>query len=101
MNSRIASVVVHCLLLAFTVRKYTHSSLSGIPLVRLMVRDGTFAFSMLSSESFVSVCQYIVDYELTLCIVFGLTVVVHTLRHYPYAATAYASVSPRLSLTWF
>ncbi|KAF9566712.1 hypothetical protein CPC08DRAFT_682004 [Agrocybe pediades] len=66
----IASVVVQAILLAFTVRKYAQSSLSAIPLVKVMMRDGTFAFCMLT--------------------IFATAVVIHTLRHYPYAATGYA-----------
>jgi len=66
----ITSVVVQCVILILTLTKYARSSLSAVPLVRLMMRDGTFAFIMST--------------------IFGLTLVVYTLCNITYAVTGYA-----------
>ncbi|KAF8155809.1 hypothetical protein B0H34DRAFT_510466 [Crassisporium funariophilum] len=66
----ISAVVVQSFILALIMIKYGHGHLKGVPLVKLMMRDGTFAFLMLT--------------------VFALTVVVYTLRSVVYAVTGYA-----------
>jgi len=66
----IASVTSHFIILTFTLRKYIRSPLSTVPLVRLMMRDGTFAFLMLT--------------------IFGTCVVVYTVCNIVYAVTGYA-----------
>jgi len=66
----LCSVSIQCIVLVLTMRKYARSSLKAIPLVQLMVRDGTLAFVMLA--------------------IFSLTVVVYTLCNISYAVTGYA-----------
>ncbi|KJA14134.1 hypothetical protein HYPSUDRAFT_49427 [Hypholoma sublateritium FD-334 SS-4] len=66
----LCSVSIQCIVLVLTMRKYAKSSLQAIPLVQLMVRDGTLAFVMLA--------------------IFSLTVVVYTLCNISYAVTGYA-----------
>ncbi|KDR75831.1 hypothetical protein GALMADRAFT_248554 [Galerina marginata CBS 339.88] len=66
----IASVASQFIILIFTLRKYVRSPLSTVPLVRLMTRDGTFAFLMLT--------------------IFGTCVAVYTVCNIVYAVTGYA-----------
>ncbi|KAF8161151.1 hypothetical protein B0H34DRAFT_368412 [Crassisporium funariophilum] len=90
----ITALVVQCIILAFTALKYRHSPLKTVPLVRLMMRDGTFAFLMLTSKPLHTLLEFSMpriganDKRS----VFGLALVVHTLRGVAFAVTGYACV---------
>ncbi|KAF8973206.1 hypothetical protein BDZ97DRAFT_1780116 [Flammula alnicola] len=75
----ISSVTLQCIVLIFTFVKYGRSSLKTVPLVRLMMRDGTLAFVMLT--------------------IFSMTVVVYTLCDVVFAVTAYAWLLSAVSCT--
>lgn len=85
---RLSSVCIQCVVLVLTMKKYAKSSLKAIPLVQLMVRDGTMAFIMLTSKLAANF-YLLLKCNKTLQ-VFSTTVVIYTLLNIAYAVTGYA-----------
>ncbi|KAF8200756.1 hypothetical protein BJ912DRAFT_947073 [Pholiota molesta] len=75
----LCSISIQCVVLALTLVKYRRSSLRTVPLVRLMIRDGTLAFVMST--------------------IFSLTVVIYTLCNMSFAVTGYAWLLSAVSCT--
>ncbi|CAA7259141.1 unnamed protein product [Cyclocybe aegerita] len=75
----ISSVAFQCIILILTIYKYLQSDLKAVPLVKLMMRDGTLAFVMLT--------------------IFVLFAVVYTLCNIAFAVTTYAWLLSAVSCT--
>lgn len=82
---RFAALVVQCTILGLTLRVYVKGTMSAVPLVRLMARDGTLTFFVITC-----VCDVLFSIKIiTTLLVFEIIVAIYALFRIEYAITAY------------